>query len=302
METSVSEGPLISAIIPTLNAGSQIGRIIQALREQSLQVEEIIIVDSESEDRTVEICVNAGVSVRQIKRSDFNHGGTRDEAFHTSNGEYVLFLTNDVEIADDQLVKRLWEKLQTDSQMAAVYGCQVARKDASYMETLVREYNYPKQAHVYTEKDISKYGIKTFFMSDVCAMYRRNCYLQIGGFERDIKTNEDMFFAARAIRAGYSIGYEPEAKVIHSHNFSLCQQYWRNYIQGYEIERHKDLLGNIPATSAGKEMVLFITREMLRRGRFLSWIRFGFDCCARYLGNRAGAKKARQEVHTRIEN
>ena len=292
-----SNNPLsqVSVVILTLNAEKNIGKLLKKLQKQTVHPYEIIIADSESNDRTVEICKQMGAKLLPIKRSEFNHGGTRDYALRTTKGNYVLFLTHDAMPNDERLIERLLNKIQSHSQLAAVYARQLPNQTATHTERLIREFNYPPQSHIRSISDLSEHGIKTFFMSDVCALYRKNIYLDIGGFEKDIKTNEDMFFAANAIQRGYLIGYEAEAKVVHSHNFSLEEQYKRNYIQGYEIERHQKLLANVSQNSEGMRLVKYVSKALLTKGHFLSWVHFGFDCCARYAGSYIGKKKAQRE-------
>lgn len=292
----------ISVIILTLNAEENIEKLLADLNRQTVQPCEVIIVDSESKDKTVQICMAHGASVLPIKRSDFNHGGTRNYALRQSKGDYVLFLTHDAIPSDKQLLEKLSLTLSRSDKMAAVYARQLPREDATYMERLVRDYNYPVESHIYSSSDIVAHGIKTFFMSDVCAMYKRSVYLELGGFETDIKTNEDMLYAAKAINNGYSIGYEASAYVVHSHNFSLAEQYKRNYIQGYEIERHKELLTAGSQNAQGMKLVKVVSKEMLSHGRVFSWIRFGFDCCARYAGSYLGKRKARSELVSSLDD
>ena len=76
--------------------------------------------------------------------------------------------------------------------------------------------------------------------------------------------------------------------VVHSHDFTLRQQYVRNYIQGYEIARHRELLGNVSASSEGMKMVKTISLKLLKKGKVASFVHFGFDCCARMLGSKVG--------------
>jgi rhamnosyltransferase len=71
-------------------------------------------------------------------------------------------------------------------------------------------------------------GIKTFFCSDSCAMYRASYFREIGGFKKDLNTNEDMEFAARAIMDGKKVAYVADAKVYHSHKFT-CKDIWKRY-------------------------------------------------------------------------
>ena len=87
------------------------------------------------------------------------------------------------------------------------------------------------------KKDLSKYGIKTFFASDVCSCYRRDAYLDCGGFDR-VNTNEDMLMASRFVAAGCKVAYEPKAEVYHSHNLTPKEQYARNRAVGRFLEEH----------------------------------------------------------------
>ena len=48
---------MVSVIIPALNAEDRIRSVIEALLSQTLKPDEIIIVDSESEDNTLNICM-----------------------------------------------------------------------------------------------------------------------------------------------------------------------------------------------------------------------------------------------------
>ena len=285
------KGKFISLIIPTLNAEHFIELLIDRIRRQTLPPNEIIVVDSESTDNTVSKCSGIeGVQVVSILRREFDHGGTRDMALRVSRGDYVLFMTQDALPQDEYYIENLLKAFD-DSEVVVAYGRQIARPDAVRMEKLVREYNYPSVSHVRSKQDIPQYGIKTFFCSDVCSAYRRDIYEEIGGFEHLLKTNEDMFYAAKAIQQGYKVAYMANAKVIHSHNFSLREQYQRNYILGIEMEKHRDLLENVSQDSEGKKMVKYVSKELLKRGYVISFIHFGFDCCARFLGNRAGRKK-----------
>ena len=278
----------VSVILPVLNAEKELPAVLQALREQTLQPDEILVVDSSSDDRTAEIA-RKSAKVLSVKREEFDHGKTRDLALRESAGDIVVFLTQDAVPAGKDFLEQLVKPLAQDG-VAVVTGRQLPKADATPMERLIRTFNYPEESHVRSEADVARMGIKAFFCSDVCAAYSRKIYEEIGGFDFPLKTNEDMFFAAKAIRRGYRVAYAAEAKVYHSHNFSLREQYARNYIQGYEIERHRELIGEVSQESEGMKLVKFVSTGLLKQGRILSFLHFGFDCIARFLGSRAGKK------------
>ena len=284
----------ISVIIPTLNAERDLAGLIEKIQAQRVPGPvEIIVVDSESADRTAEIAREAGVKVLSVARKEFDHGGTRDMALRESTGDIVIFLTQDAVPANIYFLENLIRPLE-DERVAVVTGRQLPKSDAFPMEKLVREFNYPSESHIRSEEDVERMGIKAFFCSDVCAAYNRRIYLEIGGFEHPLKTNEDMFYAAEAIRKGYRVAYAADALVFHSHNFTPKEQYDRNRIQGYEIERHRSLLGEVSQESEGMKLVNHVSSGLLRQGRIKSFFRFGVDCCARLLGSRAGRQEYRK--------
>ena len=288
---------MISVIIPTLNAEKELPALLEALGRQTAPVGEILVADSESADRTVKIAREfPAVRVIPVRRQNFDHGRTRDEALRQSTGDIVVFLTQDAVPADEHCLENLIRPLREDG-VAVSAGRQLPRADAAPMERLVRSFNYPAESHIRSEADVARMGIKAFFCSDVCAAYNREIYEKLGGFDYPLKTNEDMFFAARAIRGGYRVAYAADARVIHSHNFSLREQYRRNRIQGYEIERHRGLLGDVSQESEGMKLVKYVGAGLLKKGRVLSFIHFGLDCCARLLGSRRGKKEYLREQH-----
>ena len=287
---------MLSVIIPVINAEKDLPGLLAALKTQTLRPDEIIVVDTASVDKTADICRNdLAVKLIGIRRKDFDHGGTRDMALRISRGDIVVFLTQDALPADDKLLENLTKPL-SDPDVAVCTGRQIPKSDASKMEQLVREFNYPELSHVRSKEDIAQMGIKTFFCSDVCAAYNRYTYLELGGFDHPLKTNEDMFFAAKAINAGYKIAYAADARVYHSHNFTLKEQFRRNYSQGYEMEKHKALLGEVSKESEGVRLVKHVSVELLKHGRIGSFIHFGFDCIARYTGSVAGKNAYRRSV------
>ena len=75
----------VSVVIPTLNEESAISAIVtkirESLMERTLLVDEIIVIDSGSEDRTCELAAAAGARVLQASQIAPNHGN------HPGKGE-----------------------------------------------------------------------------------------------------------------------------------------------------------------------------------------------------------------------
>ena len=94
-----------SIIIPTYNAESYLPPLLDALKEQSVSDFELIVIDSSSADKTVEIARGHTDNVIVIPQSEFDHGGTRAKAALAANGDILLFMTQDALPYDDHTVE-----------------------------------------------------------------------------------------------------------------------------------------------------------------------------------------------------
>lgn len=176
-------------------------------------------------------------------------------------GAFLLFLTQDAIPADDCLIERLYEAFATGREsdrqqpVAAAYARQLPMPDCHVIERYTRSFNYGKESRIKTADDLEMLGIKTFFCSNVCAMYRRSTYEALGGFERHTIFNEDMIFAGKLIQNGYAVAYCAEAKVYHSHNYSGLQQFHRNFDLGVSQAEHPEIFQMVRSESEGIRMV-----------------------------------------------
>ena len=205
----------------------------------------------------------------------------------STTGDFVCFLTQDAVPVGREYFSHLLAPFE-DPLVAMVSGRQLPKPDARPFERLVRSYNYPSESFVRTKDDIERLGIKAFFASDVCSAYRRTTYSLVGGFERPLNTNEDMLIASIFLRAGYKVAYAADAQVLHSHNYTLMQQYERNRQIGIFLEAHASDFNGVSEVGEGKRLVATVSRQLLAEGRVLELFAFGIDCAARLLGNRAG--------------
>ena len=284
-------------IIPTLNAGADIGRLLSAVAEQTLPPSELLIVDSSSEDDTVAIASRVpGVRCITIPRAEFDHGGTRDMALRMTQAEAVVFMTQDALPVGRNALERLLAPL-SDTHVAAVGGRQIGWPDARRSEKAVRAHNYPARSRTWDSGDIPELGIRSFLISDVFAAYRREAYLAVGGFDHPLLTNEDMLMAERLLHAGYTLAYAGDAAVYHSHSLTWLQEYRRNYAIGRVLKRYESRFEHVRETGDGIALVKAVLRSLAGEGHYIECIRFAFSCSARLLGNRMGKRdEARRAI------
>lgn len=103
-------------------------------------------------------------------------------------------------------------------------------------------------------------GIKTIFISNSFAAYRRTALIAVGGFPGDVIFGEDTITAAKLLLAGGKIAYVAEAQVFHSHNYTWAQDFRRYFDIGVLHRRESWLLQEFG--SAGSEGGRFVQSEL----------------------------------------
>lgn len=89
-----------------------------------------------------------------------------------SSANFVLFMTQDAIPADKKLIENLLAPMANPN-IAVSYGRQLASKDSDIIEKMTRVYNYPKKSFIKSSSDLDRLGIKTYFCSNVCALYKK---------------------------------------------------------------------------------------------------------------------------------
>ena len=219
----------ISIIIPTRNGSTTLRELLAGLAIQSLQADEIIVIDSGSEDDTVEIAASYGARIHYIDPERFDHGGTRTKAGKMARGEILVFLTQDVLVASRDMIERLTAPLRETEEICLSYGRQLPSFQATEIAAHLREFNYPEEAHLRSFADREKYGFQTVFVSNSCAAYRHSDLAEIGYFESDLIFGEDSCAAGRLLEKGGIIAYSADAAVYHSHNYSWSEDFHRYF-------------------------------------------------------------------------
>lgn len=285
----------IGLVIPTLNAEKEITLLLDAVFAQTIVPDDVLIIDSSSEDKTLEVVAPyRNVRTMRIGRKDFNHGGTRQLALENVQGDIILFLTQDAIPANKNYVENLLLPFRNSS-VGMASGRQVPRPDAKRYIQLVQEFNYPLTSNIRTKEDVERLGIRALFVSDACSAYRRSAIEMVGGIPRPCSTNEDMLAAARLLHANYSVAYVASACVLHSHNLTLREQYQRNKAVGQFLTEHSDELNISSEVGEGASLVRYVISKLAREKDVVNLLWFILDCGARLSGNRVGRNIERNE-------
>ena len=209
--------PKVSFILSTRNVEKYIGSLLESIFSQEYDGEmEVLIIDS-SDDRTPEIVKEFPIKYIWLEPEDYNYGKTRNEGAAITDGDFLVFLSADVEIKDKRWLSKLISHF-SNPEVAGVYGRHIPREDAAPMEQFFILRTYPPQSDQVSLEG-GKLKKSFVFFSNVNSAIRRSVWEQIK-FPVMLKGEEEEW-AKRALLAGYKILYDGDAAVYHSHKYSL---------------------------------------------------------------------------------
>lgn len=280
----------VDVIIPAYRPGREFGELLHRLEEQEYRPRRILVMNTGEQywNREWEKCPI--LEVHHLEQKDFDHGGTRRRAAELSNADIMIFMTQDALPADRKVIGNLVSAVSENPGAGAAYARQLPRADCRFLERYTRSFNYPEQSSVKSLADIDKYGIKTYFCSNVCAAYDKGIYQKTGGFTERAIFNEDMICAGTMIQKGYSVVYAADARVYHSHNYSGRQQFHRNFDLGVSQAEHPEIFEGVPSEGEGIRLVKRSLGYLIRTGHFwlipqLIW-QSGMKYAGYFLGKR----------------
>jgi rhamnosyltransferase len=197
---------MISIIIRTKNEEKWIVRTLRQLKKQTYSHFEIILVDNNSTDKTVERAIKEYPQLKLITINDFLPGLAINIGIEEAKGDFISILS-----AHCIPVNKNWlEKLHSNfsnKNIAGVYGRQVPMKFTSSAD---------KRDLLVTFGLDKRIQVKDSFFHNANSMIRKNIWEKIP-FDSKATNIEDRIWGKKIIESGYHIVYDPEAAVYHHH-------------------------------------------------------------------------------------
>ena len=280
----------VDVLIPVYRPDGKLTELLKRLKMQNYPIHRVILMNTEEKHFPAELTgIWDRVEVYHLAKEEFDHGGTRDRGVRMSTADLVLCMTQDAMPADETLIEELVKPFG-DPEVWAAYARQLPNEDCREVEKYTRSFNYPEQSMVKTKEDLDRLGIKTFFCSNVCAAWRREKYLELGGFVKHTIFNEDMILAGTMIKQGGKIAYCAKAKVIHSHNYSAFQQFHRNFDLAVSQTMYPEVFGGICSESEGIKLVKKSLSYCIKIGKPWLMIQVVTQSAGKLLGYKMGQR------------
>jgi len=243
--------PLFSIIIASRNGKDWIKNCLGSVLASDYPNLEVIFVDDASDDGSPEL-VKKKFPYKNIKviqnKKNLGWSGTNNQGIPYAKGEYLVFLSNDMEVKENWL-KQLLKTFEIDPKIGVVQCFSVSMKDK---KTVDSPRNYLDRFGFLYSYQPSKKPAEVFFAEGMAFAVRKRLVDQKILLD-DYFTMEydDADYGWRARLAGWKVYFAPEAIVYHarggtvggnyfSRQIANLRQYSRNQlvtlIKNYEIK------------------------------------------------------------------
>lgn len=274
----------VMVLCPLYNASNYLYQLHDSLlMQKGIDNLKINYILTESTDNTESILKELNANYFKITKEEFSHSLTREKYILESNSNYVFLITQDVIIKDEYTLKKLLDYTK-DNNLAGAYLRQVS---TLRLDKYFREYSYSKENHIYTKEDLERIGQKAVFFSDTFSCIDVNTFKKLNGYDnKNLPTNEDMYYAYKALMNGYSMGYLGDTFCYHSHKLTYKATYNRYILIGNFFKLNKDI-ANLKSKKSDYFKIIGL---ILKRFDLISLFMLPFNVLARLKGMRRGMK------------
>lgn len=279
----------IDAICPLYKADKYIDRLISNFKKQkNIVIHPIFpITRTENTDTVINKIKEAGYTYFFVESNEFSHSLTREKAMKEyCTRDLVLFLSQDVNMYKEDAAYELASVVNDD--IVYAFGKQVCKKKT--IEYYTRKKNYGDVSYIDCKDDVSKHQLLTFFGSDAFAVYNRNVFLKLNGYDNiDMMMSEDMYYVKKILDAGYKKAYVATAIVEHYHTFTLKQIYNRYYETGKWFKQHPEF-DVYKTNDSGMKLAFYVLGQAIKDFNITVIFKWLPNMSARWCGMRKGKK------------
>lgn len=248
-------------IVPVRNGGARWREAAAALREALPDPSVAAVVDSGSSDGSDGVAVESGFEVERIDPRTFNHGRTRQMAVERfcEGREFAVFLTHDAVLEGRESLAELLSAFR-DPQVGAAYGRQLPHRRAGPFEAHMVLFNYGTESGTRSLADAPRLGIKAAYISNSFGAYRLSALRACGGFPSHLILGEDTSVAVKMLLSSWKVRYCADARVRHSHAYTIVQETQRYFDFGVLHAQLPELMHNFGAAEG--EGARFVRSEL----------------------------------------
>ena len=227
VEYPVKGNPLISILIPNKDQKDSLKKCLDSVFEKSTYTNyEIIIIENNSvEDETFayykELEKRFNVKIVTWK-GEFNYSAINNFGEKEANGDYLLFLNNDVEVINPRWMEEMLGNCQRKE--VGIVGAKLYYPDDTIQHagTIIGIGGIAGHAFLNMPRSRTGYLHKASIQMDLsavtaaCMMMKKDVFDKLGGFEEKLTVAfNDVDLCLRTVQAGYLVVYNPRVELYH---------------------------------------------------------------------------------------
>jgi rhamnosyltransferase len=268
MEPLNDPNPKASIVIRCYNEAEHIGKLLSELKRQSYRDYEVVVVDSGSDDGTLEIVEAEDVKLVHIRKKEFSFGRSLNIGCGAAEGELLVFISAHCYPEHEDWLVNLVSGFDEPS-VALVYGKQRGVPESHFSEQQIFKRWFP-------EDSVDRQDGP--FANNANAAIRRSLWEQ-RPYDESLTGLEDVAWAQGVMRDGWWVRYRADAGVIHVHSESPSQiknRYRREAITFQKVfpEEHFNAWDFLRLSTRNVIADVRAARSSRARGRFLEILRF----------------------------
>jgi len=222
--------PSVTVVVPVRNGAQTIQPLLESLQklDYDRNTVEVIVVDGNSTDKTREIVKKYPVKLVVEEKKGLNLA--RNIGIKSSNGEIIAFTDSDC-IVPPNWITKIVENFK-DPKVSLVGGSAEAR-DNDFISQYA-DNSIVRLMPFFTKREELR-TVKPFFRHPAgCNMaFRRKVAEEVGYFDENIEYGfDEVEFADRICRAGYTMVLDPDVLVWHKHRSTLKEFLKQNFQYG----------------------------------------------------------------------
>ncbi|MBI2425852.1 MAG: glycosyltransferase [Candidatus Hydrogenedentes bacterium] len=212
--------PKISIVMRSKNSDWVIGHALAGLYSQEFTDFELIVVDSGSTDRTLDIVRAYPHRLIQIEAASYFPGAVLNMAIEHAQSDLIVFQNSDAVPLTPYTLGTLVAAFD-DPKVQAAFVRQLPRPDS--FSWVLRDY-----ASAFPDSPVPPPWMK---MSLVMSAMRKSIW-QRRPFYTDAWASEDTEWSVWAQKNNVKVKYVHDSLVMHSHNYTNRQIYGRRFVEG----------------------------------------------------------------------
>lgn len=272
-----------SIIIRTKNEERWINSCLKAIFSQTYKDFEIIIVDNDSTDKTLEKVKKFGIS-KIIKIKNYLPGSALNKGIRKSKGKFIVAISAHCIPTSNKWLSTLVNSIKEDKNYAGVYGRQQPMSFSS---------NSDKRDLTIVFGLDRKIQFRDNFFHNANSIIKKTCW-RLVNYDEKATNIEDRIWAQEMIKKNYRILYEPRASVYHYHGIhqegnnerltnivNIIEKIDSKYKTGKINPKELEICAIIPvrgdSKKIGNKKLIDLTICVLKKSKFISKIVLSTD-------------------------